>query len=221
MDQSLYGNHGTLTNMDPATDWVVSGGRGALDFDGSNDRVVFSASSAFSLGKLWTAAAWVSTTGSGTFRTILSAFKTSTSNRNFFLGVNTANCARCYITIPGFVGVEGTVTVTGRFAHVCATYDGNIIRLYVDGKPDGTVSTTGTPTADSGDFAIGSITTAGAEHFSGAMDDVLLCNRPLTVQEIQIISRRRGIAYELDRRSTFKNTVAAFNRRRRVLMGAA
>jgi hypothetical protein len=25
--------------MDPATDWVVSGGRGALDFDGSNDRV--------------------------------------------------------------------------------------------------------------------------------------------------------------------------------------
>lgn len=33
-------NWGTLTNMDPVSDWVVSGGRGALDFDGSNDHVL-------------------------------------------------------------------------------------------------------------------------------------------------------------------------------------
>ncbi len=33
-------NWGTLTNMEPASDWVVSGGRGALDFDGSNDHVL-------------------------------------------------------------------------------------------------------------------------------------------------------------------------------------
>jgi hypothetical protein len=32
-------NWGTLTNMDAATDWVVDGGRYALDFDGSNDVV--------------------------------------------------------------------------------------------------------------------------------------------------------------------------------------
>ena len=36
------GNNGTLTNMDPATDWVVSDGKYALDFDGVNDRVVYS-----------------------------------------------------------------------------------------------------------------------------------------------------------------------------------
>ena len=35
-------NNGTLTNMDPATDWVVSDEKYALDFDGVNDRVVFS-----------------------------------------------------------------------------------------------------------------------------------------------------------------------------------
>ncbi len=41
-DMSGWGNHGTLTNMDPATDWVTIGKRGlpwALDFDGSNDYV--------------------------------------------------------------------------------------------------------------------------------------------------------------------------------------
>ena len=31
--------HGTLTNMDPATDWVVSGGRQSLDLDGTDDYV--------------------------------------------------------------------------------------------------------------------------------------------------------------------------------------
>lgn len=32
-------NWGTLNNIDPATDWVVSGGKGALDFDNTNDTV--------------------------------------------------------------------------------------------------------------------------------------------------------------------------------------
>ena len=41
-DLSGRGNHGTLTNMDPETDWVFSGGRSALDFDGTNDHVSLS-----------------------------------------------------------------------------------------------------------------------------------------------------------------------------------
>ena len=41
-DVSGYGNHGTLTNMDPATDWVVTEKGRALDFDGSNDGVLTS-----------------------------------------------------------------------------------------------------------------------------------------------------------------------------------
>jgi hypothetical protein len=42
-DLSTGGNNGTLTNMDPASDWVSdtdSGGVRALDFDGANDYVV-------------------------------------------------------------------------------------------------------------------------------------------------------------------------------------
>jgi len=44
-DVSGYGNHGTLTNMDPATDWVVGEKGWALDFDGSDDYV--------NLGQAW------------------------------------------------------------------------------------------------------------------------------------------------------------------------
>jgi len=41
VDASGYGNDGTLTGMDPATDWVWAPelGRWALDYDGSNDYV--------------------------------------------------------------------------------------------------------------------------------------------------------------------------------------
>jgi hypothetical protein len=39
-DVSRYNNWGTLTNMDAATDWVIDGGKYALDFDGSNDHVL-------------------------------------------------------------------------------------------------------------------------------------------------------------------------------------
>ena len=35
-DFSRFNNWGTLTNMDPATDWVVDGGQYALDFDGTD-----------------------------------------------------------------------------------------------------------------------------------------------------------------------------------------
>lgn len=38
-DVSGRGSHGTLTNMDAATDWQTSGG-GSLDFDGTNDYVL-------------------------------------------------------------------------------------------------------------------------------------------------------------------------------------
>jgi hypothetical protein len=39
LDLSGYRNHGTLTNMDPATDWVTQQDGWALDFDGSNDHI--------------------------------------------------------------------------------------------------------------------------------------------------------------------------------------
>lgn len=56
-DSSLYGNRGTLTNMDPATDWVWDSflGRWVLDFDGANDYVSLPAinfAGAFSIS-LW------------------------------------------------------------------------------------------------------------------------------------------------------------------------
>jgi hypothetical protein len=46
-DLSGYGNHGTLTNMDPATDWVGGKHGWALDLDGSNDAISIQGSVAY------------------------------------------------------------------------------------------------------------------------------------------------------------------------------
>jgi hypothetical protein len=57
-------NNGTLTLMDPATDWVVdtdAGGVRALDFDGSNDRVAFGAGALVSTLVAFSVSAWVKT----------------------------------------------------------------------------------------------------------------------------------------------------------------
>lgn len=50
LDLSGYGNHGTLTNMDPATDWVPGPNGWALDFDGSDDYVTCGATHTINTG---------------------------------------------------------------------------------------------------------------------------------------------------------------------------
>lgn len=52
-------NNGTLTNMDPATDWVKSDGKYALDFDGFNDYVSFGNPDSLKLNGDVSVSAWV------------------------------------------------------------------------------------------------------------------------------------------------------------------
>lgn len=53
LDQSAFKNHGTLTNMAPATDWVISGNPRlsgyALDFDNSDDEIRVPANSSLNV----------------------------------------------------------------------------------------------------------------------------------------------------------------------------
>ena len=57
-DASGHGNDGTLTNMDPATDWVVTEKGRALDFDGNNDYVAAPHSSSLDITGFVTLSLW-------------------------------------------------------------------------------------------------------------------------------------------------------------------
>jgi hypothetical protein len=79
----------------------------------------------------------------------------------------------------------------GQWHHVAGTYDGNTVRLYVDGKQAGN----GTPATGpidynlpgGNDVAIGSYLGPGVWNFNGPIDELSIYNRALSASEIQAI----------------------------------
>ncbi len=203
-------NHGTLTNMDAASDWVVSG-KGALDLDGSNDYVSFP--SQLQVGPTGFPGTWS-----------IWVYRRASGGAAYFC----ENGFYCFSfsTTTATIGVWGfDRTLTGlsldRWQHIALTFNGsNTIAAYLDGSLQGT--TTGTSAANFStmfNFAIGArITTAS--YLNGLVDDFCIFNAALTANEIREIyrlGRGYGVFPEPDFDEGF---AAAFNRRRRVLLTA-
>ena len=79
-----------------------------------------------------------------------------------------------------------------QWTHLAATYDGRTIKLYFNGELDSTVAYTGGIFPGTDNMAIGGNVgglprNAPAAPFSGLIDEVTLCQRALTDEEIQII----------------------------------
>ena len=139
-DWSPNKNHGTLTNMDPATDWVTSGGYRALDFDGTNDRINCGTSASHEPNNItlvsWARTSKTGNTGNGCSlidkaRTVGSAYLLSIGNR----GVG-GNLGRAAFEAYGgsWKIVESTASIADGAVHqVVATYDGSTAVIYTDG----------------------------------------------------------------------------------------
>jgi Concanavalin A-like lectin/glucanases superfamily len=80
----------------------------------------------------------------------------------------------------------------GKWHHVAGTFDGAVVRLYVDGKQVGN----GTPatltinynTPGGNDLFIGNYFWPGTWGFAGSIDELSIYNRALSASEIQTIS---------------------------------
>ncbi len=188
-------NHGTMTNMDAATDWVAdtsSGGIRALDFDGSNDYVALAGT----------------TLGTANF-TISAWFKTSSGGRQAIVSTYTS----------GDVGIIFDVLAGGKVRFACvngsgsnliladsaATYnDGNwhfamavrdgsaSAKLYVDGT---VVSVTGIGNANlgSGAMRIGAVVSGYTGFMAGRIDDVRIWTSALdSTDNSDLRTRQRG-----------------------------
>ncbi len=81
-------------------------------------------------------------------------------------------------------GVIGPSTLEANtWAHVAVTYDGTILRLYVNGTQVATQAQTGAITASTGALRLGGNAVWG-EFFGGLIDDARIYNRALTPAEI-------------------------------------
>jgi hypothetical protein len=240
IDRSGYNNHGVLIGMDPGTDWVASGGKGALDFDGSNDTVTLPIVEPIaSLQVPLTITAWC-LKSSGANGSVFTQYSKTSSNRLIKIaGYGTGEFAYyCSKSDETFTRVAYSVVPTlGKWNFLSWTVDGSIatptIRLGWDGREESF-----SPPALSSipDTSVG---IAIAANYSGAqsstgpgvlfeynairLDDIRLYNRALTPSEIQqLYTGGRGVGLMPERiKHRRKTTAAAFNRRRRILIGAS
>jgi hypothetical protein len=246
IDRSGYNNHGVLTNMDSNTAWVTSGGKGALDFDGVDDRVIMPYKPQFLAASLRSIAGWINVRSfDGDFQVndiISTDSVSSTSQRGWNIALvdnnnnNSDGTLSLIIFGTGTGNIESQISTEklaiNRWYHFAVTYDGGTlasgIEIFLDGEKQAVTATnSGTftaPNSPTNPLWIGRRPGIGIDtNFNGQMDDTRLYNRVLTPQEVNqlyVVGRGVGLAPERIKHRR-KSTAAAFNRRRRILIGAS
>jgi len=187
-DFSGNGNHGTLTLMDPSTDWVNGKRGGALDFDGSDDKV--NAGDPASLrvennnGATWTA--WIHPRNAGNSSSFQEVIfdKEAGSNGGVFLYLQ----SNTLIFYNGSAQTGSTVINNNEWYFVTVVKDGSNGETFVDGISDNTFSWAATPDSTGTDFIIGGDACC-ARAFTGLIDEVRVYNRALTAAEVDALYR--------------------------------
>ena len=180
-DVSGNGNNGTISG---AT-WTSLGKYGnALNFNGTNARVTVGNAPSLQLTSGMTLEAWVyPTTLSSSWRDVI--YK---GNDNYYLEGTSNNSGRPSAGAI-FGGVYGQVygpnaLTANMWAHLAATYDGVMMRLYVNGVQVASRAQTGAIATSTNALQIGGDTIYG-QYFAGRIDEVRIYNRALSAAQIQ------------------------------------
>jgi hypothetical protein len=186
-DSSGNGNTGTLKN-DPQ--WVTGISGSALGFDGVNDYVAIPDSASLDIaGSQISIEFWMKPTMD---------MPTSAPNQIIFDKGNAYTA--CIINSlhpdhPGvllanlpFYGATESVTsfwTAGEWYHIAITYDGNNMRIYVNGVLETVNPTTGSIASTSYPLSIGSHCLGGKNFFKGIIDEFVLYDYTLSEREIE------------------------------------
>ena len=190
VDQSGNGNHGTLNGA------VPTGGRfgGALAFDGVGARVIVPDSPSLHITSAITLEAWVNPTRIGSWRDVI--YKEI--DDNFYLTASSND------ETPAFGGEFASEPLYGadtldlnRWTHLAGTFDGTVMRLFVDGIKVADQFQSGNIQPSTGVLSIGGDGLFG-QFFEGRIDEVRIYNRALTVNEIRTDMLTPVVASEPD-----------------------
>ncbi len=182
-DASNNGNHGALSGPT----WSTAGRYGgALSFDGVDDRVVVNDADSLDLTTRVTLEAWVRPTlASGAWRTVIAKNAGTTLAYTLYGNRNTNVPAVEFHNGTRLRAVNGTAQLPlNAWSHLAATYDGETLRLYVNGAQVGQLASAGSIVTSTGALWIGG-NSVWSEWFAGLIDDVRIYNRVLTPAEIQ------------------------------------
>lgn len=206
-------NWGTLTNMDAATDWVVSGGQYALDFDGVDDYTTITSHNAFDISNIKTISAWINPVAFDGASSATDIIAKDAAIRDWSLTAYDTGLGQSTATISfsvfgssgGYLWrrTDSEVLVTNKWQHVAFTYDGAIstinMRLFLDGNLQATSDLSsgayGSHPSNSNPLLIG-LRGGLNSHWNGQLDDIRIYSRALTEPEIKLLASRRGIGLQ-------------------------
>ncbi|GAA4427550.1 hypothetical protein GCM10023148_31290 [Actinokineospora soli] len=178
LDRSGNGHTGALSG--PV--WTAGRTGGGLSFDGVNDWVTVADGPKLDLTNRMTLSAWVRPTSSAGWRTAV--MKERAGGLSYALYPAGFNQPSGYLGIGGDVAVTGPSTLpVNAWSHVAFTYDGAVMRLYVNGTQVATAAQTGSAAVSSSPLRLGGNSVWG-EWFAGVMDDVRVYNRALSAAEV-------------------------------------
>ena len=212
-DDSTNSNDGTSSGMTQAnlvqSDLSFTSGYSpyALDFDGANDQIDTNSNLNISGSSSRSFSAWFKTTDSGVgWDVIVATGSSSNTGNNFELDYRNS----VIIWERWGLSVYGSVTVNdGNWHHACITYNGNILKLYVDGSEDtggdfpytiGATTSTNTP------VKIGGMNHS-SKYFNGSISNVSIWNTELTSAQVTEIYNE-GVPSNLNNHSAYSNLVS-------------
>ena len=207
-DSSGNGNSGTISGAS----WVDSDGGqwggqnvqistgNSLSFDG-NDYVEVPDSTSLNVTDAITLEAWIHPTAYNDFdRIIAKPWETNTEPwKVYALHFDNANTAHVIMSIA--VGttcywIPSNVAIPlNQWTHVAGTYDGESLKVYVNGVVNGTnTDPPGNIATNSMNLYIGYNKVYSPQSFSGTIDEARIYNRALTLDEIKCHYERRKYA---------------------------
>jgi hypothetical protein len=187
IDSSGNGNDGTYYGNASTT--AGKFGNGGV-FDGTGDLVNCGNDSSFDITSAITISAWINVSSTVDKQRIVDKVRTDAYTLRLYDNGSVAvmELAAEYGGVtqtPGYSSFDNFI-ILGQWTHVSATYNGDIIRYYIDGQPAGTVkpSPAGDIGTNANDLVIGA-RLDGSYEFRGQIDEVRIYNRALSPDEVQ------------------------------------
>jgi len=182
VDASGTGNGGTISNATRTTAGRIGS---ALTFNGTNSWVTVADAPSLDLTTAMTIEAWVFPTGNLTnWRNVIGKERPGGVAYYLYSRANNGRPAGGIVTGNSERTLFGTAAIpVNAWTHLATTYDGTILRMYVNGVQVATRAQTGTIAVSASPLRLGGNSPFG-EFFAGRLDEVRIYNRVLTAQQI-------------------------------------
>ncbi len=179
-----------------STEWSVDNNvypsvyKSSLNFNGSSNYIDCGNDSSLSPTSELSVSAWVNNTGvgTGTFPCIISNTSASANNGGFVLSKN-SNKWKFYLDTTGSSGwavAESNVTVVSNsWQHLCVTWDGSTVTMYLNGQPQTTTASASQIVYNADTETI--IGEYAGSYFGGGISNTAIFNTSLTSTQVNTL----------------------------------